>query len=96
MESTEQATVTRHKGTVKWFNNVKGYGFIASDTALPDKADVFVHYSGIAAKGYRTLAEGQEVEFAVEDGAKGPQATALIITSGELPNRKFKKDNNEE
>ena len=59
------------KGTVKWFNNQKGYGFIC------DKAgkDVFVHYSGLNMDGYKTLEEGAEVEFDVVDGAKGPQAT---------------------
>ncbi len=59
------------KGTVKWFNNSKGYGFISDETGN----DVFVHYSGIAAEGFKSLEEGAAVEFDVIDGAKGPQAT---------------------
>ncbi len=61
----------RHAGTVKWFNAEKGYGFIARN----DGDDVFVHQSAIQAEGYRTLQEGQRVEFNIEDGAKGPKAT---------------------
>ena len=57
-------------GTVKWFNNQKGYGFISDENAN----DVFVHYSGLDMEGYKTLEEGQEVEFEVVQGAKGPQA----------------------
>ena len=59
------------QGTVKWFNAEKGYGFIAVDGG---GADVFVHYSAIASSGYRTLDEGQNVEFDVTQGQKGPQA----------------------
>ncbi len=59
------------KGTVKWFNNQKGYGFISDETGN----DVFVHYSGIATEGFKSLEEGAAVEFDVIDGAKGPQAT---------------------
>lgn len=59
------------KGTVKWFNNQKGYGFISDETGN----DVFVHYSGIATDGFKSLEEGAAVEFDVIDGAKGPQAT---------------------
>ena len=58
------------KGTVKWFNAEKGYGFIASE----DGSDVFVHYSAIEMDGYKALEEGSEVVFEVIDGAKGPQA----------------------
>ena len=58
------------KGTVKWFNAEKGYGFITGE----DGNDVFVHFSAIQAEGYKTLEEGQEVEFEVVQGAKGPQA----------------------
>ena len=58
-------------GTVKWFNAEKGYGFIADDEG---GNDVFVHFSAIQAEGYKTLEEGQEVEFEVVQGAKGPQA----------------------
>jgi len=59
-------------GTVKWFNESKGFGFIAPTDG---SKDVFVHYSSIANSGFRTLAEGQQVTFDVEDGPKGPQAT---------------------
>lgn len=58
-------------GTVKWFNDQKGYGFIARD----DGPDVFVHFSAIQANGFRTLAEGQRVEFEVVAGQKGDQAS---------------------
>lgn len=61
----------RIQGTVKWFNNEKGFGFIAPDNG---GKDVFVHHSAIVATGYRSLAEGDRVEFAVEQGAKGPAA----------------------
>ena len=63
----------RETGTVKWFNASKGYGFIARTTG----ADVFVHQSEIAAEGYRTLNEGQQVEFEVEQGRKGLQAVRV-------------------
>lgn len=62
------------KGTVRWFNNQKGYGFISDENGQ----DIFVHYSGLAMEGYRTLDEGQSVEFDVVDGAKGPQATNVV------------------
>jgi CspA family cold shock protein len=58
------------KGTVKWFNDSKGYGFINQEGG----SDVFVHYSAIAGDGFKSLAEGQEVEFEVTSGPKGPQA----------------------
>ncbi|MDQ3991798.1 MAG: cold-shock protein [Actinomycetota bacterium] len=58
------------QGTVKWFSNEKGYGFIAH----PDGEDVFVHFSAVQGDGYRSLAEGQEVEFDIVDGPKGKQA----------------------
>lgn len=58
------------KGTVKWFNNQKGYGFISDE----EGKDIFVHYSGLNMEGFKTLDEGQEVEFDVIEGAKGPQA----------------------
>ena len=57
-------------GQVKWFSNEKGYGFLAR----PDGEDVFVHFSAISGDGYRTLSEGQEVEFDIVDGPKGKQA----------------------
>ncbi len=59
-------------GTVKWFNEAKGFGFIAPSDG---GKDVFVHFSAIQGSGFRTLAEGQAVEFEVEDGPKGPQAS---------------------
>jgi CspA family cold shock protein len=60
----------RVTGTVKWFNGQKGYGFISRD----DGEDVFVHYSAIQGQGFRNLAEGDRVEFTVEQGQKGPAA----------------------
>lgn len=59
------------KGTVKWFNNKKGFGFISRED---ESQDVFVHYSSIVAEGYRSLEEGDQVKFTVEDGEKGPSA----------------------
>jgi len=63
-------------GTVKWFDAAKGFGFI---TPSDGSKDVFVHFSAIASKGYRTLAEGQQVTYTVEDGPKGPQAKNVEI-----------------
>jgi CspA family cold shock protein len=65
---------SRMKGTVKWFNDSKGYGFIEQ----PDGDDVFVHFSAIQVDGFRTLAEGEEVEFEVRESDKGLQATQVI------------------
>jgi CspA family cold shock protein len=60
----------RVTGTVKWFNDAKGYGFIAYDGGK----DVFVHHSAIVAEGFRSLSEGDKVEFSIEKGPKGPSA----------------------
>ncbi|SHO58994.1 transcription antiterminator/RNA stability regulator CspE [Vibrio quintilis] len=62
-------------GSVKWFNETKGFGFITPDNG---SADVFVHFNAIAADGFKTLTEGQAVSFNVEQGAKGPQAVNVI------------------
>ena len=62
------------QGTVKWFNNQKGYGFISDS----EGNDVFVHYSGLMMDGFKSLEEGQEVQFEVTDGDKGPQATNVV------------------
>lgn len=64
----------QHNDTVKWFNNQKGYGFISDS----EGNDVFVHYSGIVTDGFKSLEEGQSVEFEVTEGAKGPQATNVV------------------
>jgi CspA family cold shock protein len=61
----------RFKGAVKWFNDAKGYGFIKP---VAGGKDVFVHHTAIQMDGFRTLAEGEKVEYEVEEGAKGPQA----------------------
>lgn len=63
------------QGTVKWFNNQKGYGFISD----ADGNDVFVHYSGLNMEGFKTLEEGATVEFEVVDGSKGPQASNVTV-----------------
>ena len=63
------------EGTVKWFNSEKGYGFISNDNGGDD---VFVHFTAIQGEGYKTLDEGQQVEFEIEDGPKGPQASNLV------------------
>ncbi|MFA5060529.1 MAG: cold-shock protein [Candidatus Omnitrophota bacterium] len=62
------------KGKVKWFNNQKGYGFITPESG----SDVFVHYTAIQGDGYKTLAEGQDVEFEITKGDKGEQATNVV------------------
>ena len=66
--------MAQYKGKVKWFNNAKGYGFIGRE----DGPDVFVHYSAIQLDGYKTLKEGDDVEFDIVQGQKGPQADAVV------------------
>ena len=68
----------RYRGTVKWFNSSKGYGFIQWPEG---PKDVFVHYSAVKMEGYKVLDEGQPVEFAVEDSSKGPQAIEVVPLS---------------
>ncbi len=67
-----------HTGVVKWFSSEKGYGFIQDDSGQ----DVFVHFSAIQATGYRSLEEGQRVEFQVTTGDKGPQAANVRVLQG--------------
>lgn len=62
------------KGTVKWFNGEKGFGFITRENG----EDLFVHFSAIQTEGYRTLEEGQAVEFEIGEGARGPQAVNVV------------------
>jgi CspA family cold shock protein len=69
-----QERAVRRTGRVKWFNNTKGYGFIQQDNG----EDVFVHYSAIQEQGFKSLDEGQAVEFEVTQGPKGPQADKVI------------------
>ena len=66
--------MAQYKGTVKWFNNAKGYGFLGREGG----ADVFVHYSSIQIDGYKSLKEGDEVEFDIIEGTKGPQADQVV------------------
>jgi CspA family cold shock protein len=73
-EKRKAEPVAQYKGKVKWFNNAKGYGFIGRE----DGPDVFVHYSSIQLDGYKTLKEGDEVEFDIVEGQKGPQADAVL------------------
>ncbi|MBM3151231.1 MAG: cold-shock protein [Chloroflexi bacterium] len=65
----------RITGTVKWFNGSKGFGFITRE----DGPDVFVHYSALQGDGFKNLDEGQKVEFTVEQGPKGPQASNVVV-----------------
>ncbi len=67
--------MSKTTGTVKWFNESKGFGFIERESG----PDVFAHYSAIKGSGFRTLAEGQKVEFEVTQGQKGPQAENIVV-----------------
>ncbi|MGD0796921.1 MAG: cold shock domain-containing protein [Acidobacteriaceae bacterium] len=73
--------MAQYKGTVKWFNNAKGYGFLGRDGG----ADVFVHYSSIQGDGYKSLKEGDEVEFDIIQGSKGPQADQVVRLKDAAP-----------
>jgi CspA family cold shock protein len=77
IKSAEGGSVAmaKFKGTVKWFNESKGYGFISRD----DGTDIFVHYSAIEGEGFRTLRQGQRVEFDVVDSPKGPRADKVRV-----------------
>lgn len=66
-----------NNGTVKWFNAEKGFGFIERE----EGSDVFVHFSGIAGEGYKTLEEGQKVDFDITEGQRGEQATNVVVLS---------------
>jgi len=81
--STDGASGDRELGTVKWFDSSKGFGFITRS----DGTDIFVHFSGIIGDGYRSLEEGQKVEFVVTQGPKGPGANEVVIkdASGAIP-----------
>ena len=71
----------KEKGTVKWFNESKGYGFIARESG----GDVFVHYSAISGDGFRTLNEGDNVEFVITQGQKGPAASDVTSLLSQSP-----------
>jgi CspA family cold shock protein len=74
----QQGGVDMATGTVKWFSNEKGYGFITQDDG---GKDVFVHHSAITGEGYKSLAEGAKVEYEVEEGPKGPQASTVSVVA---------------
>ena len=68
--------MSKVKGTVKWFNEAKGFGFIEQSSGGPD---VFAHFRAIVGNGFKTLTEGQQVEFIVTPGQKGPQAEEIVV-----------------
>ncbi|MCA6064477.1 transcription antiterminator/RNA stability regulator CspE [Thalassolituus marinus] len=68
--------MSKVKGTVKWFNEAKGFGFIEQSSGGPD---VFAHFRAIVGNGFKTLTEGQQVEFIVTQGQKGPQAEEIVV-----------------
>jgi CspA family cold shock protein len=76
MQHLKRRIFTVAKGRVKWFNDTKGYGFIEQE----EGPDVFVHFSAIKLEGFKTLKEGDEVEFEITEGPKGPQAVNVVKT----------------
>jgi CspA family cold shock protein len=72
-------------GTVKWFSNVRGYGFIVPDGG---GEDLFVHYSGIAAEGFKTLDQGDRVAYEIREGRRGPEAFAVVRIAARAPERR--------
>ena len=80
-----------HTGIVKWFSNVKGYGFIEYDQT----EEIFVHFTGIQMEGYRTLKAGQAVEFKAVEGARGLQATDVVVLSKDDSKQKSHTENEE-
>jgi CspA family cold shock protein len=75
---TLKASMSTHTGTVKWFNDSKGYGFITPDEGTKD---LFVHHSNIAGDGFKTLAEGARVSYEAREGEKGPEATEVTLVA---------------
>ena len=73
--------MSRINGIVKWFNSAKGFGFIGRE----DGPDVFVHFSGISSEGYKSLNEGDHVEFEITQGPKGPQAANVVVRETAKP-----------
>lgn len=72
--------MAQYRGKVAWFNNAKGFGFVTREGGK----DVFCHFSSIQNSGYKSLKEGEEVEFDVEEGSKGPQAANVVVVSGKV------------
>ena len=78
-EWQKEVVIEMATGTVKWFNDAKGYGFIAPDEG---SKDLFVHFSNIAGEGFKSLTEGSRVEYEAREGTKGPEATNVIPLEG--------------